>query len=114
MFVDPRYISDDMESNDDEIMEFNGLMTMEQSDLPMGGIVGFNEIINSSTPMEKIFAQLVIIILKITSECKEGDVKFCEHATSHVRVLTCNVHNICLTKMNVILHPRLVLPYIEN
>jgi hypothetical protein len=62
MFVDPRHISDDMESNDDGIMEFDGLMTMEQSDLPMGGIVGFNEIINSSTQMEKIFAQLVTII----------------------------------------------------
>jgi len=51
-----------MESNDDGIMEFDGLMTMEQSDLPMGGIIGFNEIIKSSTQMEKIFAQLVTII----------------------------------------------------
>ncbi len=53
---------------DDGIMEFDGLMTMEQNDFHMGGIVRFNETINSSTPMERAFAQLV------TNECKEGDV----------------------------------------
>jgi hypothetical protein len=46
MFVDPQHIPDDMKSNDDDedehlegddgIMEFDGLMNMEQSDLPMG------------------------------------------------------------------------------
>jgi len=38
---------------DDGIMEFDGFMNMEQSDLPMGAIVGSNDTINSSTPMEK-------------------------------------------------------------
>jgi hypothetical protein len=38
---------------DDGIMEFNGFMTMEQIDLPMGGIVRSSETINSSTPMER-------------------------------------------------------------
>jgi hypothetical protein len=61
MFVDPRHISNDMESNDDDedehleggdgIMKFDGLMNMEQNDLPMGAIVGFNDTTNSSTPM---------------------------------------------------------------
>jgi hypothetical protein len=37
---------------------------MEQNDLPMDGIVKFNEIINSSTLMEKAFAQLVTIMQK--------------------------------------------------
>ncbi len=41
---------------DDGIMEFNGFTTMEQNDLPMGGIVRSNEIVNSSTPMETTFA----------------------------------------------------------
>ncbi len=51
-----------MESNDDDkdehlegddgIMEFDGLMNMEQNDLPMDAIVGSNDTINSSTPME--------------------------------------------------------------
>jgi hypothetical protein len=69
MFVDPRHISDDMESNDDDeyehlegddgIMEFDGLMNMEQNDLPMGAIIGSNDTINSSTPMERALAQLV-------------------------------------------------------
>jgi hypothetical protein len=55
-----------MESNDDDedehlegddgIMEFDGLMNMEQNDLPMGAIVGSNDTINSSTPMERAFA----------------------------------------------------------
>ncbi len=46
MFTDPRHIPNDMESNDDDkdehlegddgIMEFDGLMNMEQNDLPMG------------------------------------------------------------------------------
>jgi hypothetical protein len=40
----------------DGIMEFNGFTTMEQNDLPMGGIVRSNEIVNSSTPMETTFA----------------------------------------------------------
>jgi hypothetical protein len=70
MFADLGHILNDMESNndgedehlkgDDGIMEFDGFTTMEQNDLPMGGIVGSNETINSSTPMERAFAQLVI------------------------------------------------------
>ncbi len=84
MFVDPRHIPNDMESNDDDedehlegdngIMEFDGLMNMEQSDLHMGAIIKSSDIINSSTPMERVLAQLVIIMQEITNECKEGDV----------------------------------------
>ncbi len=63
------HILDDMESNDDDedehlegddgIMEFDGLMNMEKNDLPMGAIVGSNDTMNSSTPMERALAQLV-------------------------------------------------------
>jgi len=69
MFGDPRQILNDMESNDDDedehlegddgIMEIDGLMNMEQNDLPMGAIVGSNDTINSLTPMERVLAQLV-------------------------------------------------------
>jgi len=55
MFVDPPYVPDDMESNDDDedehfegddgIMEFDVLMNMEQNDLPMGAIVMYHIII---------------------------------------------------------------------
>jgi hypothetical protein len=113
-----------MESNDDEenehlesddgIMEFDGLRSMEQSDLPMVAIVGSSDIINSSTPMERALAQLVTTMQKITNECKEDDVTLCERVTSHMRVLACNIHNIRFTKANVVLHPRSVLHYIEN
>jgi hypothetical protein len=95
-------------------MEFDGLRNMEQNDLPMGAIVRFNDTINSSTPMERALTQLVIIMQEITNECKEGDVTFCEHATSHMRVLACNIHNIHFTKANAILHPRLVLHHVED
>jgi hypothetical protein len=98
---------------DDGIMEIDGLMTMEQNDLSMGGIVGSNETINSSPPMEKAFAQLVITMEEITNECKKGDVRLCEYATSHMKVLTCNICNIRLTKANAILHPRLMLHCVE-
>jgi len=62
MFVELQHIPDAMESNDDdehfegddETMEFDGLTTMEQSNLPMGAIVGSNDTINSSTPMERL------------------------------------------------------------
>jgi hypothetical protein len=37
-------------------------MNMEQNDLPMGAIVGSNDTINSSNPMERALAQLVIIM----------------------------------------------------
>jgi len=124
MFVDPGHILDDMESNDDDkvehlesdngIMEFDGLMNMEQNDLSMGAIVGSNDTISSSTLMERALAQLVTIMQEITNECKEGDVTLCEHATSHMRVLTCNIHNIHLTKANVILHPKLMLHHIKD
>jgi hypothetical protein len=110
-----------MEFNDDDedehlegedwIMEFDGLKSMEHSDLPMGAIVGSSDMINSSTPMERALAQLVTIMQGITNECKEGDVTFCEHATSHMRVLTCN---ICLTKANAILQLGLLLHCIEE
>jgi hypothetical protein len=59
-----------MESNDDDedehlegddgIMEFDGLMNMEHNDLLMGATIGSNDTINSLTPMERAFAQLVI------------------------------------------------------
>jgi hypothetical protein len=84
MFANPRHIPDDMESNDDDedkhfegddgIMEFDRLMNMEQSDLHMGAIVRSNDIINSSTPMERALAQLVTTMQEITNECKERDV----------------------------------------
>jgi len=124
MFVDPRHIPDDMESNDDDenehlegddgIMEFDGLMNMEQSDFPMGAIVGSHDTINSSTPMERVLAQLVTTMQEITNECKEGDVTLCEHASSHMRVLACNIRNIVLTKANVVLHLGLVLHCVED
>jgi len=124
MFADPQHIPDDMESNDDDenehiegddgIMEFDGLMNMEQNDLPMGAIVGSNDTINSSTPMERAFAQLVTTMQEITNECKESDVTLCEHATSHMKVLACNICNIHLIKANAISHPGLVLHRVKN
>ncbi len=84
-------------------------MTMKQSDLLVGGIVRSHEIINSSTPMELVLAQLVTIMQEITNECKEGNVTLCEHATSHMKILACYIHNIRFIKVNAFLHPRLVL-----
>ncbi len=45
-----------LKRDDDGIMEFDRLMTMEQSGLPMGGIIRSHETINSSTPMERVLA----------------------------------------------------------
>jgi len=95
-------------------MEFNGITTMEQNDLPMHAIIGFNDTINSSTPMERALAQLFITMEEIINECKEGDVTLCEHATSHMRVMACNIRNIHPTKVNAILHLELVLHHIED
>jgi hypothetical protein len=118
MFANPQHISNDMKSNDDDENEHfegdDGIMSMEQSDLPMGAIVGSNDTINSSTPMEKAFAQLVTTVQNITNECKEGNMILCEHATSHMRILACNIRNIHLTKVNEFLHPRLMLHYVED
>jgi len=113
-----------MESNDDDkdehleggdgIMEFDGLMNMEQNYLPMGAIVRSNDTINSSTPMERAFAQLVTTMQVITNECKECNVILCEHATSHMKVLACNIRNIHFTKANAISHLGLVLHRVED
>jgi hypothetical protein len=111
MFANPQHIPNDMESNndsenehlkrdDDGIMEFERFMSMEQSDLPMGGIIRSREIINSSTPMERVLAQLTAIMQGIINACKKSNVTLCEHAISHMRVLACNIHNICFTKVN--------------
>jgi hypothetical protein len=51
---------------------------------------------------------------KIANECKEGDVTLCVHATSHMRILACNIRNTHLTKANAVLHPGLVLYHIED
>jgi hypothetical protein len=51
---------------------------------------------------------------EITNECKEGDVTLCEHATSHMRILACNICNIRLTKANAVLHLGLVLHCMED
>jgi len=113
-----------MESNDDEkykhlegddgIMGFDGFMSMEQSNLPMSAIVRSNDTINSSNLMERARAQLVTTMQEITNECKEGNVTFYEHATSHMRVLACNIHNIHLTKAHAVLHSGLVSHYVEH
>jgi hypothetical protein len=34
-------------------------MNMDQNDLPMDAIIGSNDTINSSTPTEKVLAQLI-------------------------------------------------------
>jgi hypothetical protein len=47
---------------DDGIMEFDEFTTMEHIDLPRGAIVRSNDTINSSTPMEKAFAQSATIM----------------------------------------------------
>jgi hypothetical protein len=93
--------------SDDGIMEFDGLNSMEQSDRPMGAIVRFSDTINSSSPMERVFAQLVTTMQEIIHECKEGDVIICEHATSHMKILACNIRNIHLTKANAVYIPRI-------
>jgi hypothetical protein len=80
----------------------------------MGAIVRSNDIINSLTPMERVLAQLVTTMQKIINECKEGDVTLCENATSHMRILACNICNIHLTKANAISHPGLVLHCVED
>jgi hypothetical protein len=90
-------------------MEFDGVTTIEQSDIPMGAIVGFSDTINSLTPMEKALAQLLTIMQDITNEYKEGVYDICEHDTSHMRVTAHNIHNICFTKLNAVIHLRLVL-----
>jgi hypothetical protein len=64
--------------------------------------------------MERALAQLVSTMQEITNECKEGDVTLCEHATSHMRVLACNIRNIHLTKANAISHLGLVLHHVED
>jgi hypothetical protein len=124
MFVDPQHNPNDMESNDDGedehlegddgIMEFNVLTTMELNDHLMGGIVGSNETINSSTPTKNALAQLVITMQKVTNECKENDVTLCEHATSYTIILACNICNIHLTKPNAFLHLGLMLHRVED
>jgi len=68
MFADPRHIPDDMESNDvdedehlegdDGIMEFDGLMNMEQNDLPMAAIIGSNDIKKFINPNGKGFCTI--------------------------------------------------------
>ncbi len=51
---------------------------------------------------------------EIINECKESNVTLCEHATSHMRILACNIHNIHFTKANASLHLKLVLHRIED
>jgi hypothetical protein len=57
---------------------------------------------------------MVTTMQKITNECKEGDMTLCERATSHMRILTCNIRNIHLIKANTILHPGSVLHRVED
>jgi hypothetical protein len=64
--------------------------------------------------MEKAITQLVTIMQEITNECKEGNLTLCEHATLHMRVLTCNICNIHVTKTNAFLHIRLVIWCVED
>jgi hypothetical protein len=51
---------------------------------------------------------------EITNEYKKGDVTLCEHATSHIRALACNIRNIRLTKANAVSHLGLVLHRLKD
>jgi hypothetical protein len=54
MIWNPNDDKDEHLEGDDGIMEFDGLVNMEQNDLLMGAIVWSNDTINSSTPMERL------------------------------------------------------------
>jgi hypothetical protein len=41
-------------------------------------------------------------------------VTLCEHATLHMRIMACNIPNICLTKVNAVSHLKLILHHVEN
>jgi hypothetical protein len=51
---------------------------------------------------------------KITNECKESNVTLCEHATSHMKVLACNIRKIRFPKANAVSHLGLMLHRVED
>jgi len=48
------------------------------------------------------------IMQEIINEVKEGGVQLIDHTTSLLGVIATNVRGICLSKVNVVMHPNMV------
>jgi hypothetical protein len=69
---------------------------------------------SSSTSMEKMFARMGDIMQEIINEIKKGGVQFIDHTTSLLRVIAIDVRNICLSKVNEVMHPNMVFHCVND
>jgi hypothetical protein len=68
----------------------------------------------SNVPVERTFAQMGDFAQKIINEVKKGEIQFINHATSLLCVIASIVRNICLSKLNGIMHPSMVFHHIND
>ncbi len=67
-----------------------------------------NQPSSSSTPRKKVLARMGDIMQKIINEVKEGGVQLIDHITSLFFAIAIDVHGICLSKVNEVMHPDMV------
>jgi len=73
-----------------------------------------NQPSSSSASMEKMFARMGDIMQEIINEIKKGGVQFIDHTTSLLRVIAIDVRNICLSKVNEVMHPNMVFHCVND
>jgi hypothetical protein len=94
MFVDPKYILDDSDSEndgeangDEGVIDIGLIGTMEEVVLPIDEVRAFDELESSSVPLEGTLIHLHHTMKEITKKCTQGGVALCDHATSIMKVV---------------------------
>jgi hypothetical protein len=125
MFVDPTYLHIyDNESNDEKadenhseeprVVDMCKLMTLDDTSFNVEKNKYHNQHSSSSIPTKKMFIRMGDIMQEIINEVKEGGVQFIDHTTSLLCVIAIDVQNICVSKVNEVMHFNMVFHSIND
>jgi len=125
MFVDPTYLHIyDNESNDEKadedhceepwVVDMYKLMTLNDTSLNVEKNKDHNQPSSSSVPMKKTFIQMGDVMQEIINEVKKGGVQLIDHTTSLLCVIAIDVQNICLSKVNEVMHFNMLFHFIND
>ncbi len=101
MFAYPYHIPNDgdfVDDGDDEfieseegIIDVGDILITNENEFTMNNVGRSNGNPRSYAPMEKALAHLGFTMQKIVKKYKQGGVPLCDHATSHMKVLTLDI-----------------------
>jgi hypothetical protein len=105
--------SDDEKVDEDhyeehEVVDMCRLMTLDDTSPNVGKKKRSQPTFEFIYPTKKMFVRMGDIMQEIINEVKKGGVQFINHTTSLLRVIAIDVRNICLSKVNELMHFNMV------